>query len=271
MNTLSIRNWERFQGYKRRGPPWIKLHVGLLENYEFYELPERLGLAVILLWLLASRTDNSFPDNADWLSQAIHLPIEPADIEALVGAKWLVRKHNDNSVAAPATRPSLTQRRNRSPETETETEAERETEKVKTFGAGAPERENTGQDNRSPVQVIVGLTVRHLYHPDGEPPHGWTLKQDGSVAKAMLKNRRFEDICHAIEGLRYLRDYPGRYGERVGFPIGEKVTLKALYNMNNETVAPLFERARSAYFKRQELDPRPKNPTRLEIPNVEIG
>lgn len=102
MNTLSVRNWEKFQGYKRRGPPWIKLHVGLLENYEFYELPERLGLVVILLWLLASRTDNQFPDDADWLSQAIHLPLEDADIEALVGAKWLLRQHNDAGVARPA-------------------------------------------------------------------------------------------------------------------------------------------------------------------------
>ena len=33
---LRILNWEKFQHYKVRRPPWIKLHHSLLDDYAFH-------------------------------------------------------------------------------------------------------------------------------------------------------------------------------------------------------------------------------------------
>lgn len=48
------KNWSEFQHYKDRSPPWIKLHRGLLDNYEFHCLPDASRALAPMLWLLAS-------------------------------------------------------------------------------------------------------------------------------------------------------------------------------------------------------------------------
>jgi hypothetical protein len=52
--AITPKNWREFQHYKDRSPPWIKLHRGLLDNYEFHCLPDASKALAPLLWLLAS-------------------------------------------------------------------------------------------------------------------------------------------------------------------------------------------------------------------------
>jgi len=35
---MKIKNWHKFQHYKHRNPPWIKLHRGLLDDPEWFAL-----------------------------------------------------------------------------------------------------------------------------------------------------------------------------------------------------------------------------------------
>lgn len=59
---LRPKSWEKFQHYKDRCPPWIKLHRDLLNNREFMSLQlASKGLAP-LLWLLASETPDGIFD-----------------------------------------------------------------------------------------------------------------------------------------------------------------------------------------------------------------
>ena len=58
---LRPKNWEVFQHYKDRSPPWIKLHRDLLTNRDFICLPTASKALAPLLWLLASESkDGSF-------------------------------------------------------------------------------------------------------------------------------------------------------------------------------------------------------------------
>jgi hypothetical protein len=52
--SLTPKNWDTFQHYKDRAPAWIKLHRGLLDDYEFSRLPLASRALAPLLWLLAS-------------------------------------------------------------------------------------------------------------------------------------------------------------------------------------------------------------------------
>jgi hypothetical protein len=55
---LTPKNWKSFQHYKDRDPPWIKLHRGLLNNYEFFGLPIASKALAPLLWLIASENED---------------------------------------------------------------------------------------------------------------------------------------------------------------------------------------------------------------------
>lgn len=66
--NVRIRNWDRFQHYSGRRPPWIKLHSELLDNSEFMEMSVQTRWFAMTLLLLAARTENVIPVNAAWLA-----------------------------------------------------------------------------------------------------------------------------------------------------------------------------------------------------------
>ena len=53
---LAPKNWQTFQHYKDRCPPWIKLHRDLLNNKEFMRLPTASKALAPMFWLLASES-----------------------------------------------------------------------------------------------------------------------------------------------------------------------------------------------------------------------
>lgn len=77
MSHLEVKNWDEFQHYKKRNPPWIKLHNTLLNNYEFTCLQDASKAHLILIWLLASQTENQIPCNPDWVQKRLHLDEKP--------------------------------------------------------------------------------------------------------------------------------------------------------------------------------------------------
>ena len=69
MARLRPRNWSEFQHYKDRSPPWIKLHKGLLDDFEFNSLPLEARALAPMLWLLASEhRDGAFDADAQKLA-----------------------------------------------------------------------------------------------------------------------------------------------------------------------------------------------------------
>lgn len=54
MPVYKATNWDKFQHYKDRVPPWIRLHRVLLDDYEYHCLPDASKALAPLLWLLAS-------------------------------------------------------------------------------------------------------------------------------------------------------------------------------------------------------------------------
>lgn len=55
---LTPKNWSSFQHYKDRSPSWIKLHKGLLDDFEFNRLPLASRALAPMLWLLASEYED---------------------------------------------------------------------------------------------------------------------------------------------------------------------------------------------------------------------
>ena len=117
------KNWESFQHYKNRLPPWIKLHREILNDITFMRLqPASRGLAPFL-WLLASESsDGSFDGSLENL--AFRLRMEEKDVATAL--KPLLEKGffiSTDEHASPLLARCL---QVATPETERETEGEAE-------------------------------------------------------------------------------------------------------------------------------------------------
>lgn len=66
---LIPKNWKKFQHYKTRSAPWVKLHKSILDDRDFVCLPLASKALAPLLWLLASESlDGSFHGSVEELA-----------------------------------------------------------------------------------------------------------------------------------------------------------------------------------------------------------
>jgi len=54
---MKIKNWNKFQHFKDRRPPWIKLHRDILEQRDINMISDRSFRVLVGLWLLASEDE----------------------------------------------------------------------------------------------------------------------------------------------------------------------------------------------------------------------
>ena len=85
---FQIVNFKRFQHYKDRNPPWIKLYNSLLDDYEFSCLQDASKSHLILLWLLASRFGNRIPWDEKWIQRRI-VASQPIRLKPLQDAGFI--------------------------------------------------------------------------------------------------------------------------------------------------------------------------------------
>lgn len=107
MTTFSVKNFEKFQHYKDRSPPWIKLYNELLDDYEFGRLQDASKMHLISIWLLASRSDNKLPYDSEWVARRINAT-EPVNLDALAEAGFIVVDQSLHKAEQPASKPLAT-------------------------------------------------------------------------------------------------------------------------------------------------------------------
>jgi hypothetical protein len=59
---MKIKNWHKFQHFKDRKPPWVKLYRDLLDDIEWHELEPKSAKVLVMLWLIASEEDGNIPE-----------------------------------------------------------------------------------------------------------------------------------------------------------------------------------------------------------------
>ena len=134
MRTFRVKNFERFQHYKDRAPPWIKLYNELLDDYEFARLQDASKLHLIMIWLLASRSENSLPYDAKWIAGRINAT-SPVDLDGLTSSGFLLIDQELHKAEQDASVTLAECKQSACPETEGETEGETDSEPI---GSVAP-------------------------------------------------------------------------------------------------------------------------------------
>ena len=91
MEYISICEWNKFQHYKHRNPPWVKLYTKILDDDEFHFLSDGSKLLFMSLLVFASRRKNKVRYDLDWLQRKlpINAPISREMIDQLVKARFV--------------------------------------------------------------------------------------------------------------------------------------------------------------------------------------
>lgn len=101
---LRVKNWHRFQHYKHRKPPWIRLYRELLDDVNWYRLPVASRALAPMLWLIASETPEGKIDG-DSDSLAFRLRLASTELEEslipLVSGGWIIESDPDSVLLAP--------------------------------------------------------------------------------------------------------------------------------------------------------------------------
>lgn len=125
MEYLQVKNWSRFQHYKHRKPPWIRLYRDLLDDCEFHSLPIASRALAPMIWLLASDTVEG---QIEYLPGQISFRIRMSVADFSEALQPLIDK---GFVSIAST--SLAQGKQvATPETETERETEKEVTRPQT-------------------------------------------------------------------------------------------------------------------------------------------
>ena len=114
---MQIKNWKKFQHFKDRKPPWVKLYRDVLDDLEWYELDPLASKVLVMCWLIASEDDGRLPSSK---TLAFRLRMtEKQTIDCLNKLSHWLEQDDINAISKRYQDDSL----------ETETETEKETEK----------------------------------------------------------------------------------------------------------------------------------------------
>ena len=116
---MKIKNWSKFQHFKDRKPPWVKLYRDVLDDMEWYELDPLASKVLVMCWLIASEDEGRLP-NTKTLAFRLRMT-EKQTLDCLNRlSHWLEQDDIDLMIE-----------RYQSDSLETETEKETETKKEK--------------------------------------------------------------------------------------------------------------------------------------------
>lgn len=91
MTTYRVKNWRKFQHYKDRNPPWIKLHWELLSSMDWVILNDASRVLAVACMLVASRNDGEIRGDETglkYLQRVAHLNAKP-DLKPLISCGLL--------------------------------------------------------------------------------------------------------------------------------------------------------------------------------------
>ena len=121
---LQVKNWDKFQHYRDRKPPWIKLATDTFQDPTFARLQSASKLLAICIWTLASRSHNgTIVDDFDYIARWGFLTsqVSRKNLEELVDKGFVIRASNPLATCKQSARAEG--------EREGEGETEREAEK----------------------------------------------------------------------------------------------------------------------------------------------
>lgn len=90
MKMYTVKNWNEFQHYAKRSPPWIKLHRVILDDYIFCSMTDEQKAHLMLIWIYASQNNGVVPFDESFLERK--LTISNLDLTVFIKRGFLIEK-----------------------------------------------------------------------------------------------------------------------------------------------------------------------------------
>lgn len=149
---IRIVEWDTYQHYKDRNPPWIKLHRGTLTSNTWVTLDDASRVLAIAIMLLAAEKGNRIPAKPDYLKRVAYLHSEP-DLRPLVEVGFIeIIEENGETASRPLAHASTLQ------------------------ADARPEREK--RQSREEKKEVEGAQARS--NRGSRLPEGWEPTQEGA-------------------------------------------------------------------------------------------
>ena len=166
---MKIKNWSKFQHFKDRRPPWIKLYRDLLDDIDWHQLDPLASKVLVMCWLIASEDDGKIPDTKTLAFRLRMSEKQTSDCVTKLN-HWL--EHDDIEAISERYQDDA-------PETEGETETEKETKK-KVAVAPPPDVSKNVWDDWVALRKSKKTTVSETAIEGARKEAaklGWTLEQ----------------------------------------------------------------------------------------------
>ena len=186
--SVKIKNWAKFQHFKDRRPPWVKLYRDLLDDREWHKLDGESAKLLVSLWLIGSEDSGNLP-TVDEL--AFRLRLDEKHVEKCLKRlnHWLISEryqddiNSSQKISATDIEVPLRDRE----ETEKETEREREREYC-----AEPQSDSTPENAVIQIPLVdqtdFGITEKHIAEWSESFPAVDVLQQLRSMRQWCLAN-----------------------------------------------------------------------------------
>jgi len=101
MEYLHVKNWQTYQHYRDRNPPWIKLHYEIMTSSDWVMLADANKLLAVVCMLVASRHEGRVPLDLDYIKRVAYLDKKP-DLTPLIKCGFLIVDSNSKQALATA-------------------------------------------------------------------------------------------------------------------------------------------------------------------------
>lgn len=219
--VITIKNWKRFQSYKFRNPPWIRLYADVVEQDWYRPLPDSAARFLFELWLLARRDRGKIPYDTLMILRDLHRPTSDKPLldtalRELASADAITIAGTD---ASAVFLDSLAHR-------VSDLQSFRVSESIPTESGASPPRVE------EPMRVLMPDIRTHLYR-DTKPPEGWDDGRCATICRGLLRvGYSVDDLREAIRVVPLVRagKVPCDDSLRKFFLKRPTVTMAALYD-----------------------------------------
>lgn len=209
MLYFKVRNFEKFQHYKHRNPPWIKLYYDLLHDRRFFRLDDASKWLAVGCFLLASQNDNKIPFDQDWIAKELCLSTAP-NWQVLLESEFIQPIDCDASTLLASCIQMLFQSREEKSREETEI-------------LSIPEK--------PPESSQRDFVFQFWNKQTATMSHRRINGQEKAIVKTLRKYSP-EEICRAIERYSIIRqNRAGKYRQLYAWTLGEFLTRHDHYNI----------------------------------------
>lgn len=174
-----VKNWAKFQHYKHRCPPWIKLHVDIFSSEDWVMLDDASKLLAVACMVIASKHNGIVPDSPDYIQRVAYLNKRP-NLKPLIDCGFI-----ENTLADA----SKSKRMRTNADTE-QSRAETEEESIVAAATPPPPKQKSKKSTRASM------------------PIGFPAQKDLEWSEAYWLKHGRSDLCQtAKEEIEKFRDH----------------------------------------------------------------